>query len=69
MLGTETANEGAVKHEGGILTKLCRAIWWGIGVLCMDFGKVGMEEGGLDSFVPNTATPGYKARVHDNIKK
>ena len=60
---TETTNDGVVKHASGILTKLCRAIWWG-DWNTMDFGKIGMEEGGLDSLVPKhgPATPGYKAR-------
>lgn len=51
-----------MKHEGGILTKLQSG--GTIRVLCMDFGKIGMEKGGLDNFIskPGLATPGYKAR-------
>ena len=35
----------------------------------MDFGKIGMEEGWLDSFVPKCGppTPGYEARAHDDV--
>ena len=58
LLRSERANY--VKYEDGILTKLCRAIWWGD---CMDFSKIGMVEEWLERFIPRRgpATLWYKA--------